>query len=238
MTDDDNAYLIQTPVPAGRDLTARLSLQKSSGAVPHAPKGEHGGLRPGAGRKTTFYSPLDKTVQVCMTREQAELFKAIGGAKWLRQTLELMRETQAKTGQTPKPFMPSTRTQEEALTFDPVTDIDISSCVKTPHLYLKVKGVSPVNPFVRLFKQKDDSLVSVSVFKGDTLIVDLRVTTPSMGQLVLIRSPMGEVVRHCVRVGTVFFYNAESFTDYPSFEESQVEVIGVVRGHVRVTENL
>ena len=51
-----------------------------------------GGTRPGAGRKPGWGECLSKTLQVCVTPSQEEIFRRLGGPKWLRAVLESQKE--------------------------------------------------------------------------------------------------------------------------------------------------
>ena len=56
------------------------------------PKPQHGGKRPGAGRKPLAEGEDSTIINARVTKTQAEKFKRIGGAAWLRPAIDKARE--------------------------------------------------------------------------------------------------------------------------------------------------
>lgn len=63
------------------------------------PEKEHGGIRPGAGRKPLLDEPMTAVLQVRLTIDQKTKVDLLGGALWVRKMIDRAKVPMMKGGE-------------------------------------------------------------------------------------------------------------------------------------------
>lgn len=198
-------------------------------------KNNHGGARVGAGRPPIGKASAKEKIEVRVNSFQKEKFRALGGADWLRETLETDRaavETHLES---------DIRIRGNLVSAETVSIPQFSSGIRCgypmPTFDYAVSEVDLTQELIRhpggtfMVEAMGDSMLEGGISSGDRLICD-RVLTPKSGDVV-VASINGEftVKRFFKTTSGVELRPQNSNGNYPTIHPAEFDdfrIVGVV----------
>ena len=199
-----------------------------------------GGARPGAGRKKGSGDGLTSKLQVCVTPQQEKTFIEAGGAKWMRQMLDLERRITVVPDKTarfvcpPMALFPALNLPRRAMSLESLSDFSRRSCGGRDVDFNEVLVPSARSSII--IQIDDETMLDAGLQLGDFVVVD-RLENASSGSIVLVRLGGDFVIRRIEFKGRYPELHAcnekRKFPVIFPARDDDWQVIGVVTGVAR-----
>ena len=173
-------------------------------------KNTHGGHRAGAGRKPIEDKAFEKMLNIRVSTQQKATFTELGGAKWLRETLE--EKTTESVAVTLPGFM-SVKAQTQASV--PYANYSVQAGFPSPAEDYIDKSVDfnelliANEPATFVLRAAGESMIDAGIHPGDLLVVD-RSRTPKNQDIVIMQINNEFTVKRLIKEKETIYLKAEN----------------------------
>ena len=172
-------------------------------------KTTHGGTRIGAGRKPTEDKAFEKMLNIRVSVRQKEAFNELGGAKWLRETLDETRSASEIT----LPGLMSVKAQSKASI--PFANYSVQAGFPSPAEDYIDKSVDfnelliANEPATFVLRAAGESMIDAGIHPGDLLVVD-RSRMPKNQDIVIMQINNEFTVKRLIKEKETIYLKAEN----------------------------
>ena len=172
-------------------------------------KTTHGGTRIGAGRKPTEDKAFEKMLNIRVSIRQKEAFNELGGAKWLRETLDETRSASEIT----LPGLMGVKAQSKASI--PFANYSVQAGFPSPAEDYIDKSVDfnelliANEPATFVLRAAGESMIDAGIHPGDLLVVD-RSRTPKNQDIVIMQINNEFTVKRLIKEKETIYLKAEN----------------------------
>lgn len=172
-------------------------------------KTTHGGTRIGAGRKPTEDKAFEKMLNIRVSVRQKEAFNELGGAKWLRETLDETRSASEIT----LPGLMGVKVQSKASI--PFANYSVQAGFPSPAEDYIDKSVDfnelliANEPATFVLRAAGESMIDAGIHPGDLLVVD-RSRTPKNQDIVIMQINNEFTVKRLIKEKETIYLKAEN----------------------------
>ena len=172
-------------------------------------KTTHGGTRIGAGRKPTEDKAFEKMLNIRVSVRQKEAFNELGGAKWLRETLDETRSASEIT----LPGLMGVKAQSKASI--PFANYSVQAGFPSPAEDYIDKSVDfnelliANEPATFVLRAAGESMIDAGIHPGDLLVVD-RSRTPKNQDIVIMQINNEFTVKRLIKEKETIYLKAEN----------------------------
>ena len=172
-------------------------------------KTTHGGTRIGAGRKPTEDKAFEKMLNIRVSVRQKEAFNELGGAKWLRETLD---ETNLASDIS-LPGLMNVKAQSKASI--PFANYSVQAGFPSPAEDYIDKSVDfnelliANEPATFVLRAAGESMIDAGIHPGDLLVVD-RSRTPKNQDIVIMQINNEFTVKRLIKEKETIYLKAEN----------------------------